>query len=343
MKNTKTKIQKGHYTLKEIQEGAKTIDKIMQNSHRLEKIIDDIKKQGVYNIYVVGAGSSLSAAHAIAFWLRDNGMVAYAIPSSEFYHHKWPIYSKTLLIAISQSGKTSETLLAAKFGKRNGVAILAITNNSKSPLAKIADYEFTVEAGKEESVISTKFIDAALASGYIISKLMSNSSYADLARVKDYYEEILKINYKPILNLLEEYRGVFVIGSGLDYAGGLELSNKLSEGPMIQSTSLNTFEIGHSPKPMTKYLPTIVITFQPKLESDYLRLTEELREHKAKVIKVGHKNKHFIHNFDISIDIEPHLSPFVITKIGQILSLQLGLRKGYNPDKPHGMHKFVEF
>lgn len=330
---------KGENAKREIGEGLDAIRSVAGRAVEIKTLAETFGKPE--KIYAVGCGSSLAAGYAIAFWLRQSGFDAEAIPSSEFYsynHHSSP---QTLAIFLSQSGKTTETVFALRHAKSLGMDTFSISNFPDSPLALEAGKTFSLNLQKEIAVMATKTVDATLAAGYAFAQSLAGREFSKLDSVISVLERIITTDMGGIADFIKPYRSIYIVGSGLDYAGVMEFSIKIGEGALIQATPMYTLEVSHGPKAAASDLPAVIIALQPNIQKDYARIIREVKENRTKTVSLSRPGMDLGADLNFEIDIDPELSVFAIVKFSQVLTLNLGLSKDVDPDAPPSLKKVV--
>lgn len=254
-----------HFMMKEIHEQPKavkdTLNSVIKNgsidftSEGLTE--EEVKK--LDQIYIVACGSAWHAGMAAQYVLEDMADIPVRVElASEFRYRKMPLNPNSLVIVISQSGETADTLAALRMAKENKIVTMAIVNVVGSSIAREADKVFYTLAGPEISVATTKAYSAQLSAMYCLA--------VQFAKVRDkitenqyqyYIEELLTIPDK-IQKILEDKeriqwfaakyanaQDVFFVGRGIDYAISLEGSLKLKEISYIHSEAYAAGELKH--------------------------------------------------------------------------------------------------
>ena len=218
--------------------------------------------------------------------------------ASEFMYTDSLVDEKTLVIAISQSGETIDTLEALKYAKRNGAKTLAIVNVKGASIARESDYVIYTNAGPEIAVASTKAYTTQLAVLYLLTGRMAyvrgvfgeeeaRDFMAELMRVPEVMQAVLdrreEIHYiaRGILNA----KDVFMIGRGMDYSILLEGSLKLKEVSYIHSEAYASGELKHGTIALiTEDTPVIAVITQDKVQSKEFSNVKEVQSRGAEVI-----------------------------------------------------------
>ena len=246
--------------LKEIHEQPKvfknTTDKYVQNeTESLKKEMPNFKK---YNkIHIVACGSAYHTGLVGKNLIEEYANIPVTVEIASEYRYKKNFYDEnTLLILVSQSGETADTLAALRLAKNDNIDTLAIVNVKNSTIAREAKYVLTTEAGPEIAV-ATKAYSAQVATfGLIALNLALEKNIIKKEELKEILKEIKELpiqientinncNYKEIANAIYERDDIFFIGRGIDYALCMEGSLKLKEISYIHSQAYAAGELKH--------------------------------------------------------------------------------------------------
>ncbi|NBI07763.1 glutamine--fructose-6-phosphate transaminase (isomerizing) [Senegalia massiliensis] len=356
-----------HFMLKEIFEQPKAVKDTLsprlnkQNDIRLDDIT--LTKEDLDNInrvYIVACGTAYHAG-----LLGKNLIQKYVnVPviaevGSEFRYNDPFIDNKTLMIIVSQSGETADTLAALRMAKEKGARTLAVTNVVGSTISREADDVFYTWAGPEIAVASTKAYTTQLVSMALISLDMankkgtiSNSMYHDLIdELRDTPAKIDKIldTSDEIKKLAEEIYNkdhIFYIGRGIDHDVAREGSLKLKEISYIHSEAMPAGELKHGTIALIEDgTPVIALATQDKLYDKTVSNIKEVSARGAKVIALSMlKNKEIDQSADRVIyipNIIDDLAPIVSVVPLQILAYHVATLKGADVDKPRNLAKSV--
>ena len=248
-----------HFMIKEIHEQPKAVEDTLHSIIKDGKIeigLSDEEIQAITQIYIVACGSAWHVGMQAQYVIEDLADVPVRVElASEFRYRKMSLLPSSLVILISQSGETADTLAALRLAKEKGVKTLAVVNVVGSSIAREADTVLYTLAGPEISVATTKAYSAQL-----IAMDCLAVKFAQVRRgteVGKYVEELASIP-KKIEKILEEKeriqwfaskvankKDIFFIGRGIDYAVGLEGSLKLKEVSYIHSEAYAAGELKH--------------------------------------------------------------------------------------------------
>ena len=279
--------------------------------------------------------------------------------ASEFMYSDPVIDEKTLVIAVSQSGETIDTLEAVKYAKNRGAKCLAIINVKGSSIARESDYVLYTNAGPEIAVASTKAYTTQLAVFYLIVARMAHSrGVFDDAQTQSFVRELQRTP-EVMKKVLERRRDIhvvakkvlgakdlFMIGRGLDYSILLEGSLKLKEVSYIHSEAYASGELKHGPIALiTQDTPVVATVTQEKLMSKELSNIKEVKSRGADVVV-------FIKESiagDLAKEYEIFTLPdmrdeFMVLPASvalQLLAYYVSSDKGFDVDKPRNLAKVV--
>ena len=322
-----------HFMLKEIHEQPTAVRETYYSILANEKI-NEIELKG--NVAIVAAGTSFHAAllfkYAIA---RVAGMSVDAIVASEY-----PFFVNVgydIVIAVSQSGETYDTLKAIRLAKRKGAKIIGVTNVVGSSLDREADLTIYTNAGPEIGVAATKTFLTQVMVLEAIAFLQGNRSLEGLAEASSIVSKSIVQSegiVKEMARRLRSKRSMYVLGSGITYPLALEGALKIKEVSYIHAEAFPAGEAKHGPIALVEEgFPIIAIMGEDdeKLESN----VEEMRSRGARVFKVKEGGE------IPSPDAEWYLLPFSRIPPLQLLAYYLAVFKGYDPDKPRNLAKTV--
>lgn len=360
--NIETSLKNGydHFMLKEINEQDKLVESLinvyLQDKKTLLNKMPDFKK---YNqIHIVACGSAYHAGLVGKYLIEKYANTkVYVEVASEYRYNKLFFDKKTLVIIISQSGETADSLASLRIAKENKIDTLAIVNVYGSSIAREASKTLYINAGCEIAVATTKaytlqllmlsFI--ALAMG-IQKELIDDSNFED---IKKYYTKLpqlmhneIKRDLKNIAKNIYKKNNIFFIGRGIDYALSLEGSLKLKEISYIHSEAYPAGELKHGTISLIeKNTPVIAIVTDENIYEKTISNIKEVASRGAYVILIITKHldkdgdfyneKIVIENTDSLINSLTAIIPL------QLLAYNIALLKGCDIDKPRNLAKSV--
>ena len=341
--NTMSKNGYEHFMKKEIHEQPEII------KNNLDTIVPSIKK---YNkIVIVACGSAMHAGLVGKYLIEEYANIPVDVEiASEFRYKKLFIDNKSLVIAISQSGETADTLEAVKIAKKHGSRTLGIINVEESSIAREVDDVIYTKAGPEIAVATTKGYTSQveILSKIACSILKDNNYESDLKELPIIMEEILS-NEEEYINIAKEiykYNDIFFIGRRIDYAVAMEGSLKLKEISYIHSEAYPAGELKHGTISLIdKGTPVIGIVTDEKISDKTISNIKEVKARGANVIylttdklaKVGD----FYNKIILIPKVNPLLQPLITILPLQLISYHVARFNKRDIDKPRNLAKSV--
>ena len=355
-----------HFMIKEISEQPEVVKKtinslIKDNSIDLSntKITNEVIKK-INEIYIVACGSAYHVGLTSSYIFEDLVRISTRVDiASEFRYRKPIIKENTLVIIISQSGETADSLAALREAKKLGAKTLAVVNVVGSSIAREADYVLYTLAGPEISVATTKAFSCQLIAMYSlaiefakIKKTINEENYSNLLNeiktIPDKIQEILDTtttNIQKISNKFSSIHDAFYIGRGLDYAISLEGSLKLKEVSYIHSEAYASGELKHGTISLIEDKTLVIgVTTQEELFEKSVSNLVEVKSRGAYVIAIIPSNKDVkkVANNTILIPItNNYFYPSLAVIPLQLLGYYITVSKGLDVDKPRNLAKSV--
>ena len=354
------------YMEKEIMEQPEAIENTIRN--RIVGGMPDFTADGVpdtlftecEHICIVACGTAMHAGLVAQALVKSILHMHIEVQmASEFMYSDPVIDEKTLVIAVSQSGETIDTLEAVKYAKNRGAKCLAIINVKGSSIARESDYVLYTNAGPEIAVASTKAYTTQLAVFYLIVARMAHSrGVFDDAQTQSFVGELQRTP-EVMKKVLERRRDIhvvakkvlgakdlFMIGRGLDYSILLEGSLKLKEVSYIHSEAYASGELKHGPIALiTQDTPVVATVTQEKLMSKELSNIKEVKSRGADVVVfikesiVGDLAKEY-EIFTLP-DMQDEFMVLPASVALQLLAYYVSSDKGFDVDKPRNLAKVV--
>lgn len=336
-----------HYMIKEIYDQPKVLRTIAGNGREISKVVGAIG--GAKGTFFIGCGTASYAALAGSYLFSSvsNTHVNFSI-GSEFNYLEHYLNSKSLVIAISQSGETIDVVQPAQRAKERGAKVAALTNVVGSSLYRLADYKIMLSAGVERAVCATKTFSAMVANIiYLTFAVKGQASWGKklILDAAGATEKILKDSYvskiKKLASKLKGVKDIYVIGRGISYAAALEATLKLKEVPYIHSEGFAGGELKHGVIALVeKGTPCIVFAPNDETYDDVISNAIEIKSRGGYIIGVSPKTNE-VFDFYLPIDDAAEASLIVNTVPIQLLAYYIALEKGLDPDKPRNLAKSV--
>ena len=355
-----------HFMLKEIHEQPRVIKDTINSVVKDGRIdlgeigLGDDEIKNISQIYIVACGSAYHVGMAVQYVIEDLTTIPVRVElASEFRYRKMKLVKDSLVIIISQSGETADSLAALRMAKDNGVKTLGIVNVVGSSIAREADNVFYTLAGPEISVATTKAYSTQLVAGYLlaiqfamargeITQETYDSLLAELETIPAKISKILedKERLQWYANKLAGSKDAFFIGRGIDYAIGLEGSLKMKEISYIHSEAYAAGELKHGPISLIEDGITVIsILTQPDLYEKTVSNMVEVKSRGASLMGVttyGNYNMEDLADFTVYIpQTDPHFAGSLSVIPLQLLGYYVSVAKGYDVDKPRNLAKSV--
>ena len=331
-----------HYMMKEIQEEPVLADNLINKYINNLDELPDISK---YNhIHIVGCGSAYYAGMIGKYLFEDDGIKVEIDVASEYRYRNIIYEDKTLVILISQSGETADTIAAMRMANEKADT-LAIVNVDGSTIARECTYKVLIEAGKEIAVATTKaFIQQVLVLSLLSYKVNKDDSYLkDIKGLPQQLKVLLDKTgfYKKLADSIYKHEDVFFIGRKVDYAISMEGSLKLKEVSYIHSDSYQAGELKHGTISLVRD-GTIVfaIVTDDSIRDKTISNLEEVISRGAKAIYVGNEETNYEDQIIIP-RIHKKLQPILAVPPLQMIAYYVALKRGCEIDKPKNLAKSV--
>lgn len=355
-----------HFMLKEINEQPNAIKQTI--SPRIKNGMPNFEECGMtaeklasyHSIFVVACGTAMHAGLVGKYVIEKLARVPVAVDVASEFRYRDPIIGKgDLVIVVSQSGETADTLEALKLSKRLGADTLAIVNVVGSSIAREADRVIYTHAGPEISVASTKAYSVQISVFYLLAFLLSyvkNMISEDeckrltsvLESVPNMIDVILKQekSCQYVASQLINSENLLYIGRGLDYALSMEGSLKLKEISYIHSESYAAGELKHGTISLvTESMPLIAVATQRDLFDKTVSNAKEVKARGGKVIFVTHDYINVdddVADYKIGLPtIDDVLMPMLTVVPLQLIAYYTSVLRGNDVDKPRNLAKSV--
>lgn len=338
----------GHFMLKEINEEADVVKKLLSIYTENGKVKDifDIKKYK--NIDIVACGSASFAGGVGKYYIEKYANIRVNVYYASEYRYQTNFFDKdTLVILISQSGETADTLASLKLAKENNIDTLAIVNRRESSIAREADYVIYTEAGIEISVATTKAYLAQVIVLLLLAIKDSDIESKVLEELKVLPNIITKYigeyDYSSIANLLKDKEHIFYLGRGIDYYLAQEGSLKLKEISYIHSEAFQAGELKHgSISLIDKDFGVIAIVTDKTISDKTISNLKEVSARGAKIIAITNTEDDDFSDYKIKLeDYSEVLNPLSVIIPMQLLAYSVAKLRGCDIDKPRNLAKSV--
>lgn len=355
-----------HFMMKEIHEQPKAVrdtlaSAIQDGQIQYDKLGLTPQELGDLNaVYIVGCGSAYHVGVTAQYVLEDLARIPVRVELASEFRYRTPLLpEKTLVIIISQSGETADSLAALRQAKQYGASTLAIVNVVGSTIAREADHVFYTLAGPEIAVATTKAYSTQLAASYVLAialaKARGTLTEEDAARMigeletlPDKIEKLLenKERIQWFASKQVAAKDIFFIGRGIDYAISLEGSLKMKEISYIHSEAYAAGELKHGTISLIEPNTLVVgILTQQDLYEKTLSNLLECKSRGAYLMALTCSGNYSIEDSADFVIYIPKTDPHFAASLGviplQLLGYYVSVAKGLDVDKPRNLAKSV--
>ncbi len=357
-----------HFMLKEIYEQPRAIrdtirgrfseeagEVYLEGLEPLEELLPEVER-----IFLVACGTSWHAALVGRFLFEELARVPAEVDYSSEFRYRDPILNgRTLVVVISQSGETLDTLAALREAKQKGAKVAAICNVVGSSISRESDGVLYTHAGPEIGVASTKTFTAQLVALYLmalhlgrvkgrIDRERAGELLPELVRIPQQVEAVLKLDpeLERLAHLFATRTDFLYLGRGINYPIALEGALKLKEISYIHAEGYPAGEMKHGPIALiTEEMPVVALAPQDKVYEKMLGNIEEVKTRDGIVIAFGSEgDRALASKVDHFLPIprtSPLLTPILLAVPLQLLAYHIAVRKGCDVDQPRNLAKSV--
>ena len=320
----------------------------------------DIKN--IDRIIMVACGTASYACDVAKYAVEKFARIPVQVELSHEFRYRDPIITKnTLVVAVSQSGETMDTLMATRFAKEQGAHVLAICNTQGATLAREADAVIYTHAGPEVAVASTKALVAQITAGYLLALFLASSRGATAegtllklgqellkmpARVTQVLENLDQV--RTLAKSMAQAKSVLFLGRNVGFPVAMEGALKLKELAYIHAEGFAAGELKHGPialieegQPVIVIVPSHTDSLHPKVISNI----QEIRARGAKVIAIAEAGDKAVAEFAEHVVYVPeceNIFSAILTVIPlQVFAMELSTAKGLDVDQPRNLAKSV--
>jgi len=338
---------------KEIHEQPQVLDRILKSAYNdILNLADRMRADKIRQVVIAARGTSDNAGIYAKYLLgMANGLVvSLATPSVFTIFKQPPRLAGTLVLGISQSGKSPDIVAVLAEARRQGAVTAAITNITDSDLARQADYVMGLYAGEERSVAATKTYTGELAAIALLSACLKDEPHmlADLRKIPDHVASTLAINPR-VVEIVQRFRYMrecVVIGRGYNYATAFEIALKLKELTYSSVEPYSSADFLHGPLAMIEHgFPVLIITPSGKMLPEMKEFITTLQVREAEVIAISDDVEVLEMAripLALPVKVPEWLSPITAVIPGQLLAMHLADIRNFDPDKPRGLRKVTE-
>ena len=326
--------------------------------------IDPDELKDVSKIIVLACGTAAYAGHVAKYAIEHWCRIPVEVELAHEFRYRDPIIDETtLVVSISQSGETMDTLMAVRYAKEQGARTLAICNTNGSTIPRESDAVLYLHAGPEIAVASTKAFLAMIAASYLLGLYLAQlrgqlfsgqikDILADLHGIPSKIQQILdgSARIKELARAMKDTPSVLFLGRHVGFPVALEGALKLKELAYIHAEGFAAGELKHGPIALIEEgQPVFVVVPSPhgrhSLHSKVVSNIQEIRARGAKTITVAEAGDDDVRAYSETVfhvpETQPLLMPLLTTVPLQIFACALAEQKGYDVDQPRNLAKSV--
>ena len=336
-----------HFMMKEITEQVDTVKAaIKQDKETLFKIADKIKH--AKGVFLVACGSSYHACLTASYLFSK---IAHrhvnVVLGSEFSNYEHFLTPETLVIFVSQSGETIDVLDALKTARRKDSQVISLVNVVGSSLYRDSDYSLLLNAGPEICVLSTKTYTAQLTVLSLLVYTVADQYEEGKRKLEELWNMIYSLTssntrqyIQSLADMLHEKDHIFLIGRGLQFPTAMEAALKIKEVSYIHAEGFSGGELKHGTIALIEEGTPCIVFSSTDTEREIISNAMEIKARGGYIIGINHNNNE-VFDFFIKVPDVGDLNPVTQIIPLQILSYQLALLRGADPDKPRNLAKSV--
>jgi glucosamine--fructose-6-phosphate aminotransferase (isomerizing) len=318
----------------------------------VQELAEAMVSRDIRHIVIAARGTSDNAARYAKYTLGAmNGLVvSLATPSLYSLYKQPPRLDDTLVIGVSQSGKSPDIVSVLAEAQRQGALTGVITNSPDSDLASLGDVVIDINAGAELAVAATKSYTAELGAIAMLSTALGSSEkrWAQLSAIPDAITATLRMS-DVIGRAAPRYRYMercVVIGRGYNYATAFELSLKMTELTYTVVQPFSSADFLHGPLALIEPgFPVIVIAVSGAIEAEVAAFARDLKSHQAEVIAISDISDVLNVSripLELPLSVAEWLSPIVAIVPGQLFTMHLAHTRDHDIDAPRKLRKITE-
>lgn len=352
-----------HFMRKEIDEQPEVINSAIRNRitekgkislPELESVRESLENAN--RIHIVACGTSYHAGLVCKYIIEDYLKISVETDVASEYRYRNPLLNKDdVLVVVSQSGETADTLAAVRLAKSKGVPVIAIVNTVNSSIAVECDAVIYLHAGPEIGVASTKAYVSQLVVLTIFALYLAQIRGIDADGLQEMKEQLLDLSQlvsgvltndkqiEEIANYIKDYNSCFFIGRLVDSAVALESALKLKEISYIHAEAKAAGELKHGTIALVEDgVPVISIATQDEVIDKVHSNIKEIKARGGRIILVTNQEESSLGDYVIEIPkVHKYLSPILTIIPLQLLAYYASVLRGNNPDKPRNLTKSI--
>jgi len=340
--------------LEEIRQQPEALERTLAGElRRVEKFRALLEKRRPRLVVLAARGTSDNAALFGRYLLEiTTGIpVSLAAPSIATLYNARVDYSDALVVAISQSGESTDTNVVLERAREQGAMTLGITNESHSSMARIAEHVFLVRAKKEKSVAATKTYTGQLLAMYLLAyALGAKIKISDLEKLPEWTSIALKSEaaINELSNRYRYMRHAVVVGRGLNYSNTFEFALKMMETSYVVAERFSSADFQHGPIALVEpSFPVFAFTPADVTWPTMGETLDKLNGLKAEIVAITDASNREIASktsrvIRVPVKLDSLFTPIPYIVPAQLFAACLSAQKGYNPDQPRTLSKVTQ-
>ena len=337
----------GNVMESEIAEIPDVFENLLKSNEQFNQPTNLISKSKINNVIILARGTSDNAAYFLKFLIETKlGMpVGLASPSSVTIYNSKLHFDRTLVVAISQSGQSTDLVEYAKAARLGGATVVGMTNNAESPLAELSDFHISLLAGPEYAVAATKSYAAQLLASILLVRAWGvefsglDSLVADARRTLSLPSGLLVAVEK-----FDILRDIIILGRGFSYPNAREMALKIQETSKVSVQSFSIADFMHGPISALTHNSQVIVLAHHGISLDHLVSDiAKVRSSSPDIYWLGSdelalENETVISGANCSSEI---LSSICDAILMQTFALEFARKNKLNPDNPKGLEKIT--
>lgn len=312
-------------------------EQLAANAATVEQVVAQIRQRAPKFVYMVGRGSSDHAGVFAKYLIEvEIGLpVAAAAPSIASVYNKSLQLTDALVLVISQSGRSPDILAQVEMAKRSGAMVVALVNDTSSPLAEQAHYVLPLHVGAEKAVAATKSYLATLSAILqLVAQWSGNTALQQaVLNLPQQLQQAVEAKQQLSSSALEKVAHLVVLGRGLGYAISREIALKLKEVCGIHAEAFSSAEFLHGPVTLVKNQFAIV---------DVTVEDETLTAHRSQIADVTSRGAAVVQLHHQGLNAHPRVLPLLVLQRFYLDVEVVARSRGINPDAPPGLNKVTK-
>lgn len=312
-------------------------EQLAANAATVQQVVEQIRQRAPKFVYMVGRGSSDHAGVFAKYLIEiEVGLpVAAAAPSIASVYNKSLQLADALVLVISQSGRSPDILAQVEMAKRSGAMVVALVNDTTSPLAELAHYTLPLHVGAEKAVAATKSYLATLSAILQLVSVWSGNQALQQAvqQLPQSLQAAIDLPQQLTAQALENVAHLVVLGRGLGYAISREIALKLKEVCGIHAEAFSSAEFLHGPVTLVKNQFAIVdVTIEDESLSAHRSQIEDVCSRGAAIVQLHHRG----------VNADARVLPLLVLQRFYLDVEVVARSRGINPDAPPGLNKVTK-